>query len=209
MRNYRYISTISAENHYINLSLASRATLSLIRFPTASTKSASLRGQFPLTRIPLMACSSAVHCTRELSSSILIRLKIEDDWGSLFESLSSIAVERWWRTSLGLLRRSIVVLRSAFPFLTLLSWWFSTRLLVQSPELEALFFFLLLCSLTLNIESDWSVVMFTATGCHVDITTNQSDSRWASFGCFSHNSLHCSPPFALWLPLYFWPLLKI
>src|SRR5882757_9486236 len=48
-------------------------------------------------------------------------------------------------------------------------------------------FFRLLCGLTLNIESDWSVVMFTATGCHVDITTSQSGSR---YGCFSHNLLH-------------------
>ena len=40
----------------------------------------------------------------------------------------------------------------------------------------------------LNIESDWLVVMFTATGSHVDITTSQSDSRCASFGHFSHNA---------------------
>ena len=42
---------------------------------------------------------------------------------------------------------------------------FSTRLPVQSPELKSHFFFLPLCGLTLNIEFDWSVVMFTATGC--------------------------------------------
>ena len=47
------------------------------------------------------------------------------------------------------------------------------------PQSSKFFFFPQLRGLTLNIESDWSVVMVTATGCHVDITTNQSDSRWA------------------------------
>ena len=41
------------------------------------------------------------------------------------------------------------------------------------------FFFQPLRGPTLNVESDWLVVMFTATGCHVDITTSQSDSRCA------------------------------
>ena len=43
---------------------------------------------------------------------------------------------------------------------------FSTRLPVQSPELKSLFFVPPLRGLTLNIESDWSVVMFTATCGH-------------------------------------------
>ena len=44
------------------------------------------------------------------------------------------------------------------------------RLLVQFPELESLFSPPLHgLILSVNIESDWSVAMFTATGCHVDI----------------------------------------
>lgn len=64
------------------------------------------------------------------------------------------------------------------------------------------FFFQPLRGPTLNVESDWLVVMFTATGCHVDITTSQSDSRCAWFGCFSHNAhllsfIHCVAPIVL------------
>ena len=64
------------------------------------------------------------------------------------------------------------------------------------------FFFWLLSRLILNTEPDWLVVMFTTTGCHVDITTSQSDSRCAWFGCFSHNAhllsfIHCVAPIVL------------